>query len=122
MHFIIGFLIALLSGLGIGGGGLFAVYLAVFTNTPQLSIQGFNLLFFILCAGASVCVQLFYRKILFGAVLIMSLSGVFGALGGAYLAYLIPEEYLRRVFGIMLVAGGIISLRSGSEKDNIGKS
>ncbi len=112
IHVTVGFIIALLSGLGVGGGGLFAVYLAVFTNTPQLSIQGFNLLFFIFCAGASVCVQLFRRKIFFCAVVLMSLAGLAGAVGGAYLAGILPEEYLRRAFGIMLVAGGIISLCS----------
>ncbi len=112
IHTVVGFFIALLSGLGVGGGGLFAVYLAVFTNTPQLSIQGFNLLFFIFCAGASVCVQVLRRKIFFGAVLIMALGGIFGALGGSALASVVPEEYLRRAFGIMLIAGGIISLRS----------
>ncbi len=117
LHFFVGFLIALLSGLGVGGGGLFAVYLAIFTNTPQLSVQGFNLLFFIFCAGASVCVQVFRRKIFSGAVLVMTLFGLLGALSGAYLASAVPEEYLRRAFGIMLVAGGIVSLRS-SMTDN----
>ncbi len=103
--------IALVSGLGIGGGGLFAVYLAIFTDIPQLSVQGFNLLFFIFCAIASVCVQVFRRRILFGAVAVMALAGLAGALGGTYLATLLPEEILRRAFGIMLVAGGIASLQ-----------
>ena len=47
---IVGTLIALLSGMGVGGGGLFAVYLSMFTDIPQLSVQGYNLLFFLFSA------------------------------------------------------------------------
>lgn len=115
---IISFLIALVSGMGLGGGGLFAVYLAMFTATPQLSVQGFNLLFFVFCAGASVTVQLFKRKINFSAVLIMTLTGIVGALVGTLLAGVMPEEWLRKIFGIMLVSGGIIALRSAMSGSN----
>ncbi len=112
LKFIIALVIALLSGLGVGGGGLFAVYLAVCTSVPQLSIQGYNLTFFLFCAAASVAVQIFRRKIYFGAVAVMAIAGLAGALGGSLLATVLPEELLRRAFGVMLVAGGIISLRS----------
>lgn len=117
---IISFLIALVSGMGLGGGGLFAVYLSVFTETPQLSVQGFNLLFFIFCAGASVTVQLFGRKINLFAVLIMTLTGMAGALLGTLLAGVVPEEYLRKIFGIMLISTGIIALRSALSWRNSG--
>ena len=46
VHIVAAFFIALLSGLGIGGGGLFTVYLAFVGGAPQLSAQGFNLIFF----------------------------------------------------------------------------
>ncbi len=111
IHFFVALAIALLSGLGIGGGGLFAVYLALCTSIPQLSVQGFNLIFFIFCATASVIVQIFRRNIHFGAVAVMSVFGLVGALFGSYLATLLPEEYLRRAFGIMLTAAGIMALQ-----------
>ncbi len=112
VNFIVALIIALLSGLGVGGGGLFAVYLAVFSDIPQLSVQGFNLLFFLFCASASVTVQIFRRRILFSAVAVMVATGLVGALIGTYLTGLLPEDWLRRAFGVMLVAGGLISLRS----------
>ena len=112
INIIVGCLIAVVSGLGVGGGGLFAVYLSIFTDTPQLSIQGYNLLFFLFCAGASVTVQLFRRRIPFAAVAVMILSGILGAVAGTWLAQIVPEDWLRRAFGIMLVAGGIISLKN----------
>lgn len=112
IHIIIALLIAFVSGLGIGGGGLFATYLAVFTDIPQISVQGFNLLFFLFCAAASVIVQIFRRKIDLGVVCIMVLAGLVGALGGSALASFVSNSLLRRIFGIMLTATGIISLKS----------
>ena len=117
---IVSFIIALVSGMGLGGGGLFAVYLSVFTETPQLSVQGFNLLFFIFCAGASVVLQLIGKKINFCAVLVMVLAGIVGALFGTLLSGVMPEEYLRKIFGIMLVSTGIIALRASVPRDNRG--
>lgn len=117
VHIIVALLIALVSGLGVGGGGLFATYLAIFTDIPQLSVQGFNLLFFLFCAGASVAVQIFRRKINLVAVCIMASLGLVGALIGTLFTNLLPEELLRRIFGIMLTATGIVSFkRSMKEK------
>lgn len=114
VHAAVAFIIALVSGLGVGGGGLFAVYLAIFTELPQLSVQGFNLLFFIFCAASSVTVQLLRRKINFIAVAVMAFFGLTGAAIGALSAAVLPEEYLRRAFGIMLTATGILSLKASA--------
>ena len=108
---VVAFVIAFLSGLGIGGGGLFATYLAMFTPLPQLSVQGFNLIFFLFCACSSVIVQILVgRRIRLGAVLIMVISGFVGACAGAFLSIALPQEYLRRIFGMMLVATGLVAL------------
>ena len=111
VHIIVALLIALVSGLGVGGGGLFATYLAIFTDIPQLSVQGFNLLFFLFCAGASVAVQIFRRKINLVAVCIMASLGLVGALVGTLFTNFLPEELLRKAFGIMLTATGIVSFK-----------
>lgn len=113
---IVALLVALLSGMGVGGGGLFAVYLSVFTDVPQLSVQGYNLLFFLFSAGASVIIQLFRRRIPFFAVGIMILSGIAGALGGVFMTSFFSSEWLRQLFGIVLVSGGIASLKRTSHK------
>ena len=106
------FAIALLSGLGVGGGGLFAVYLALLSDIPQISVQGINLLFFLFSSGASVIFQLSKRKIKLFAVGVMVSSGVVGVLVGTFLSGLVSGELLRISFGIMLVSGGVISLRN----------
>lgn len=113
---IVALAVAFLSGMGVGGGGLFAVYLSVFTDVPQLSVQGYNLLFFLFSAGASVIIQLFRRKIPFFAVGIMIITGIAGALSGFFLTSFFSAGWLRRLFGIMLVSGGIISLRRTSRR------
>ena len=122
VHIIVAFIIALLSGLGVGGGGLFAVYLALFTELSQLTVQGFNLLFFIFAAGASVTVMLFRRKIPFFAVVIMASAGLLGALLGSFATGFLPEEWLRRAFGVLLVASSVISfvasIRNGKNKND----
>lgn len=110
------FLIATLSGMGIGGGGLFVIYLSLFTATPQLTAQGINLLFFLLCASASLLFHLQKRKIYFVAVAIMAGAGILGTLLGSSLAEQIDENLLRKFFGIMLVIGGIITLKRSKSK------
>ena len=115
IHIIVSFIIALLSGLGVGGGGLFTVYLALFTSVSQLTAQGFNLLFFLFAAGASVSIQLFRRKILVGAVILMATSGLIGAILGSLATGILPEEWLRKAFGVLLVSSSIYSLVSAKK-------
>ena len=104
------FLLAALSGMGVGGGGLFVIYLSLFTDTPQLVAQGMNLLFFLFSSGASVTVHLKHRKICYPVVGVMILFGIVGALLGALLSASLPAHLLRQIFGGMLVVSGILAL------------
>ncbi len=107
---IVAFIISILSGLGVGGGGLFVIYLALFTETPQLTVQGINLAFFLFSASAALIIHLQKRKIFLLAVGVMSLFGVAGALAGAFLSANVEEALLKKAFGIMLILSGSISL------------
>ena len=109
---IIGFAVALLSGMGVGGGGLFMVYLSLFTDLSPLTCQGVNLLFFLFSSGASMIVHLTKRKILFGVVLTLTLFGLLGALLGSAIAVRIDGDILRKLFGFMLVISGFFSARA----------
>ena len=108
------FFIAALSGLGVGGGGLFVVFLALFTNTPQITAQGINLLFFLFSAGSSICVHLSHRQIFGSAIIIMALFGILGSVCGAMLSSIAPQSLLRKAFGVMLVISGLLSLKKKS--------
>ena len=111
---IASFFIALLSGMGVGGGGLFVVFLNIFTDTPQLTAQGINLLFFLFSSGSAVCIHLSKRIIYTSAVITMIIFGLFGAVSGSLLSSIVPQTLLRKIFGAMLVSSGILSLQQKS--------
>jgi uncharacterized membrane protein YfcA len=100
-----------LSGLGVGGGGLFVIYLSFFSELEQLQIQGINLAFFLFCATSALAVHVFRRKIFGTAVIVMSLSGIIGALAGTFVSGIVSQLLLRKLFGMLLVISGLISLR-----------
>ena len=112
MFFFIALVIAALSGMGVGGGGLFALYLKYFSEYGQIDIQAINLLFFLFAAGASLTVHLQRRKIYFGAVAIMTLFGLLGSLAGSATAMSINGVVLSKIFGGMMIAAGGYSLMS----------
>lgn len=112
---IISFVLAALSGLGVGGGGLFVIFLAIFTDTPQLIAQGMNLLFFIFSASSSLIIHLTHRKIYVSLIFVLILSGALGAIFGTFVSQKIDPNILRKIFGAMLVITGIFTLKKGRE-------
>jgi uncharacterized membrane protein YfcA len=56
-------LIAVLSGMGVGSGGLMVLYLTLLRGAPQLSAQGFNLLFFLFAVASGMAVHLSRRRL-----------------------------------------------------------
>ena len=110
MSFFIAFLLALLSGMGVGGGGLFALYLKIFENYSQLEVQTFNLIFFLFASSAALTVHLIKRKIYFLPVCIAAASGIVGSLIGSRIALSVNTIFLSKLFGVMLVATGAYSL------------
>ncbi len=110
LDIIVSFLIALLSGLGVGSGGLLVIYLTLVTNMPQLRAQGINLVFFLFSAGASMLAHLSRRKLIAPLCILLITSGLPGALIGASLATLLPAALLRRLFGAFLVTAGLLTL------------
>ena len=111
----VSFVIAALSGMGVGGGGLFVIYLSLMGDTPQLAAQGMNLLFFLFSAGASVLVHLNRRRIFGTVILLMATAGVAGSLIGTALTPHVSEGLLRKSFGFLLIVGGILSFRRRAE-------
>ena len=101
--------VALLSGLGVGSGGLLVVFLTEYRGVGQLFAQGVNLIFFIFSSGAATAVNLRARKICYGAVLLMSIGGTIGAITGALIASVLNPDLLRIGFGLMLLIGGVPS-------------
>ena len=109
IDFLVSCGVALLSGLGVGSGGLLVVFLTEYRDVGQLFAQGVNLIFFIFSSGASTAVNLRSRNICYGAVTVMSIGGTVGAIVGALVASVLDPDLLRIGFGAMLLIGGIPS-------------
>ncbi len=113
---LIPFLIAVLTGMGMGSGGLLVVSLTLLWNVPQVSAQGINLLFFLFSSGASLLLHIQKRRLSFFLLLLIASAGVLGSLPGSFVATLLPEVWVRRIFGGMLLVSGGISFLKKSKK------
>ncbi len=110
LDFLIFFAIATLSGMGLGGGGLLVIYLTLVVDTPQIIAQGANLAFFIVAASFSTLYNAIKKQIKWKITLTMSASGIILAYLGIVLAGEIEPDLLQKIFGGMLIFGGIASL------------
>lgn len=114
-------IIALLSGMGIGSGGLLVIYLTLLEKVPQLTAQGINLLFFIFASASSLLLHITKRRLYVGAILIMGSCGIIGSLLGSAVAANISAQLLGKIFGAMLVISGVLSLRQRTPKPQKGE-
>ncbi len=110
LSFLIPFLIAVLSGMGMGSGGLFVVFLTLLCDVPQIRAQGINLLFFLFSSGAAILWHVRLRTLSFPVIAAVAAAGLIGTLPGTYAALLLPEKLIRTLFGTMLAVSGTVSL------------
>jgi len=104
------FLIGVLSGLGVGSGGLLTIYLTVFMSVAQLEAQSTNLVFFVFSAGASLLWHYTHRTVDAGALFLIVAGGVCGAFFGSGAAAKADPSILSSLFGVMLVISGVSTL------------
>ncbi len=103
-------IIAILSGLGVGSGGLLVIWLTEICGTSPIQARGMNLLFFVFSATAALLFHLKRRKINLNLALFLSLFALSGTLVGALVGKALDARILRQIFGGMLVFSGIYSL------------
>lgn len=102
-----GLLSGLIGSMGLGGGAVLIIYLALFTETEQLTAQGINLLFFIPIAAVSVAVYAFKKEIQWKTVLKVASWGLLGTWIGGYLSSYLGGDFTSKIFGGLLVVLGI---------------
>lgn len=107
---IVSFLVAAMSGLGIGGGGLLVIYLTLIKGVEQIEAQGINLMFFLFASGASLLIHLKKRKINFGILGVMVFFGIIGSVFGSFTATMVNPMVIRKIFGTFLVITGAMTL------------
>ena len=108
--FLLGAATGVLSGRGVGGGTLLTVCLTLFLGIEHRQAQAVNLLFFLPTAALSLW---FHRKngLLDREVWAQtSVPGAVAALLCAPLALAVDASFLRKPFGIFLLAGAVFML------------
>ena len=105
-------------GMGVGGGGLFIIYLTLCANYDQITAQGSNLVFFIIAAFASILIHVRKRKIRLLQLLLMLVFGSVGTVVFSRLATDIPEKIPRFALGILLIISGIYTLICNNKIQN----
>ena len=119
LSFLIASVIALLSGMGVGGGGLLVLWLSLVLSWETRQAQGLNLLFFCVSASASLPVHLARRSPDKKRALLLTLSAVPGVFAGCALASRLPTGVIGKCFGIfLLVTGGVSVIRFFTEKED----
>lgn len=104
---IAGLLSGIIGAMGLGGGAVLIIYLAVFTETEQLAAQGINLLFFLPVGLLAVIIYAVKKQIKWKIVLPIAVGGLLGAAGGIMLASFLGSGLTAKIFGGLLVLLGI---------------
>ena len=110
MKFLATFLISALMGMGVGGGGLFVIYLTLCLGYPQILAQGTNLFFFVVAGVASLFYHFKKRRIVLWQVALMVVFGSVGSILFSKLALSLDPKYPRIALGVLLVISGLITL------------
>lgn len=111
-----GILSGVIGAMGMGGGGVLIIYLSLFTDIPQSTAQGINLLFFLPTAVLSV---LYYSKkklIEWKIALPFAAMGMAGTAAGCFLCGRFDNGILTRLFGILLLVMGVLGLFKKEKK------
>ena len=110
IDFFAGMIIAILAGMGVGGGGLLVLYLIYVRGVEQIAAQGINLVFFVFAALASMLYHTKRRKIDYKLCIGLIIFGCVGAVIGSFAANMISKTIVRQIFGWLLVTSGALSL------------
>lgn len=97
------FLSGVIGSMGLGSGTVLIILMTVFLSVEQKTAQGVNLVFFIPCAVYSIIFYLKKRLIKKDAVLPLVIPGLLGAAAGYKILGLVSPEWLKRLFGALLI-------------------
>jgi len=98
------FLLAAVAGTGVGGGGLFLVYLTGPMGFPQAAAQAVNLFYFLAAAIPSTLTRL--RSLPWRLAALCIAGGIPGVYLGSLVRDLLSEALLGKIFGILLILSG----------------
>lgn len=108
----------IIGGMGLGGGAVLIIYLALFTQAEQLTAQGINLLFFIPTAVAATVIYTVKKQIKWGIVIRASIFGLMGTAVGWLAASSFGGELTSKIFGLFLTGFGIAEIIKSFRKNH----
>ena len=111
---VLGLLAGVLAGLfGIGGGTLFVPTLALVLGLTQLHAEATSLLAILPTALAGAVRQARYGNVRGRAALVLGIAAIAGVEAGVQVAENLPEDVLRRLFALLMIAVAVqIALRA----------
>jgi uncharacterized membrane protein YfcA len=114
---ILGLAAGVLAGMfGVGGGILFVPTLT-WLGLSQVNAEASSLLAIIPTVLVGVWRQQRYGNVRWRAALVVGVSSIAAAVGGAQLALALPEHALRKLFAVLLIAtAGQIAWRASREQ------
>jgi uncharacterized membrane protein YfcA len=102
---VLGIGVGVLAGLyGVGGGILFVPILVLFFDFGQVEAEATSLLAILPTVIAGSWRQHGYGNVRWRAAAIMGLGAVAGVQAGVLVAHALPEEALRKLFGVLMLA------------------
>ena len=107
---IAGFLSGLIGSMGFGGGGVLIIFLVLFTNTPQITSQGTNLIFFIPCATLATVIYFTKKEIKIKSIIPVISGGITGSIIASNFLNFFKSEQLSHIFGVFLISIGLYSI------------
>ena len=115
---VAGFGAGVIAGLfGVGGGILFVPVLTLGLGLSQLEGEATSLLAIIPTVIAGTWTQQRYGNVRWRAAAIMGAAAILGVEGGVRVATSLPEQTLRRLFGILMIAVAVqIAWRAWGKK------
>ncbi len=119
---LIGAASGLLASMGMGGGFILVVYLALFGGIGQKEAQGMNLLFFVPITLAALVVHLKNKLVDVKTALVCGgIGAAFSALG-FLAARALDAGILRKAFAVFVIIVGLRDLFAKDGKDCIDKA
>lgn len=113
---IVGLLSGICASLGIGGGFVLLLYLTAIASMPQKEAQLLNLLFFLPIAVLSLILHTKHHLVEWKAVWPSVVGGCLGVFGGVWLANILSDDWLSKLFAIFIFLLGLRELFSKKRK------
>lgn len=107
---LLGVIFGILSGMGIGGGTFLIPALTIFSGVSQIGAQAVCLVAFIPSAIVSLIVHIKNKRINYKTSIRYSIPGCIFAIIGAVAVVFFPVFWLKKLFGVFLVAFAIFQL------------